>query len=197
MIKEVSKILLLLSLFVLIGHAQTTHKFVCGSDQPKTDRDFREWRESSVRWIMTYAEEEAFDKLRSDKDRRQLIVNFWARRDPDPATNDNEFRAEYCKRLGETVKVQSGIPGWKTDRGRIYVLFGKPDSIANGNANFEGVKSIRFERWFYKNIEGLEDNFQITFIDPTESKEFRFVSEDRERMLKIFDAGKKGLSVSM
>ena len=197
MINQISKILLLFGILTLSATAQTKPRFVCDFERPQTERDFKEWVSSSVKWIILFAEEETFSKIQSNQDRLQFVDKFWQRRDPDPDTVENEFRLEYCGRMGETAKFQSGIPGWKTDRGHIYVLWGKPDDIQQGRADFDGMKNILFERWHYKHIDGLGDGFTVTFIDPTESKEFRFSTEDRERMLNLFVSGKNGLTITI
>lgn len=195
--RQIPIILLLFCIFILSASAQTKPKFVCDSELPNTEHDFKEWAGSSVKWIITYAEERAFIKLRSNEDKIQFIENFWRRRDPDPDTEENEFRLEYCKRIQEAEKFQSGVPGWKTDRGRVCVLFGKPSNVQKGRNDFEDLKSILFEKWTYDLIDGFAGDIQMTFIDPTESNEYRFTSADHERMTKLFENGKRGLSVTI
>ena len=76
----------------------------------------------------TDEERNTFKALKSDDEREQFIEQFWLRRDPDPDTDANEYREEYYQRIAYANEhFSSGIPGWKTDRGRIYIMFGPPD----------------------------------------------------------------------
>lgn len=194
MLQRTPKIALLICVIVLSINAQTKLKFVCGSEVPRSGRDFGEWMHE-VKLIISDVEQEKYLGLPSDEERINFIQKFWQRRDPDPDTVENEFQQTFCKRIEDSDRFRSGVPGWKTDRGKVYVLFGRPSNIQNGRARLEGLKNIPFEKWTFDHIEGYGENFQITFIDPSESNEFRFVSTDRERMMKIFDAGKRGLTV--
>ena len=80
-------------------------------------------------YLITDEEKKAFKALATDEERENFIENFWRRRDPNPDTEENEFREEYYERIAYANEhYTSGIPGWKTDRGRIYIAWGKPDS---------------------------------------------------------------------
>jgi len=89
---------------------------------------YKRWVDEDVRWIITDEERKTFSTLKTDDEREQFIEQFWLRRDPDPDTDVNEYREEYYQRIAyANERYTSGIPGWKTDRGRIYIMFGKPD----------------------------------------------------------------------
>src|SRR5438067_7899315 len=89
---------------------------------------YKKWVDEDVRWIITDEERKTFNSLKTDEEREQFIEQFWLRRDPDPDTDTNEYKEEYFQRIAYSNEhFTSGIPGWKTDRGRIYVMFGKPD----------------------------------------------------------------------
>ena len=91
---------------------------------------YKKWVNNDVAYIITDAERAAFKKLATDEEREQFIEGFWRRRDPDPDTDENEYKEEYYERIAYANEhYASGIPGWKTDRGRIYITFGKPDSV--------------------------------------------------------------------
>jgi GWxTD domain-containing protein len=86
---------------------------------------YKKWLSNDVKYIITKEEERAFKALTTDEERENFIENFWRRRDPNPDTEENEYREEYYQRIAYANEhYTSGIPGWKTDRGRIYIMFG-------------------------------------------------------------------------
>jgi GWxTD domain-containing protein len=134
-----------------------------------------------VLYIITPDEKEVFLKLQTDTEREQFIVNFWARRDPDPDTEENEWREEYYTRIAYTNEhFSAGIPGWKTDRGKTYIMLGPPDKIEKGQGSFAELNEVPFEKWLYKN-----KSIALTFIDPTDSREFRFLEKENVLLLHI------------
>src|SRR4030095_11211581 len=93
-------------------------------------KTYKKWLDEDVRWIITDEERGAFKQLSNDEERDQFIEAFWARRDPTPDTGENEFKEEHYRRIAYANEhFPAGIPGWKTDRGRIYIVFGKADEI--------------------------------------------------------------------
>ena len=91
---------------------------------------YKNWLDEDVTYIITDEERKAFKVLKTDEERDQFIEQFWLRRDPDPDTPENEYKEQYWERVQyANEKFSSGIPGWKTDRGRIYIKFGKPDEL--------------------------------------------------------------------
>src|SRR5471030_408556 len=89
---------------------------------------YRKWLNEDVSYIITDEERTAFKRLQTDEEREQFIEQFWLRRDPTPDTVENEFKEEHYRRIAYTNEnFASGIPGWKTDRGRIYITYGPPD----------------------------------------------------------------------
>ena len=89
---------------------------------------YRKWLQEDVAYIITDEERAAFKRLQNDEEREQFIENFWLRRDPTPDTVENEFKEEHYRRIQyANDHFASGIPGWKTDRGRIYIVYGPPD----------------------------------------------------------------------
>ena len=91
---------------------------------------YRKWLNEDVAYIITDEERAAFKRLQTDEEREQFIEQFWLRRDPTPDTVENEFKEEHYRRIAYANEhYASGIPGWKTDRGRIYITFGPPDEI--------------------------------------------------------------------
>src|SRR2546422_11644372 len=96
--------------------------------KPELKKAYKDWVEKDVAYIITDEESKAFKKLQTDDERERFIEEFWRRRDPDPDTDENEFKEEYYERIAYANEhFASGIPGWKTDRGRIWIMYGKPD----------------------------------------------------------------------
>src|SRR5438105_14880816 len=96
--------------------------------KPELKKAYKDWLEKDVTYIITDEERKAFKKLETDEERERFIEEFWRRRDPDPDTDENEYREEYYERIAYANEhFASGIPGWKTDRGRIWIMYGKPD----------------------------------------------------------------------
>ncbi|HTG13877.1 MAG TPA: GWxTD domain-containing protein, partial [Blastocatellia bacterium] len=136
---------------------------------------YKKWLEEDVSYIITDEERKAFKTLKTDEERDQFIEQFWLRRDPDPDTPENEYKEEYYQRIQyANEKFSSGIPGWRTDRGRIYVKFGKPDEIEShpsggsyDRPTYEGGGSTTtypFETWWYRYIEGVGSDVEIEFV---------------------------------
>jgi GWxTD domain-containing protein len=131
---------------------------------------YQRWLEEDVAYIITPEEKAAFEKLQSDEERAHFIEQFWLRRDPTPGTTRNEFKEEYYRRIAYTNdRFAAGIPGWKTDRGRIYILYGPPDEIESHPSG----PPVPFEAWRYHHIDGLGDNFTLEFYDPELTGEYR------------------------
>ncbi|HZG50907.1 MAG TPA: GWxTD domain-containing protein, partial [Pyrinomonadaceae bacterium] len=152
----------------------------------------REWPDKDVAYIITDAERSAFKKLATDEEREQFIEAFWQRRDPDPDTDENEYKEQYYERIAyANERYASGIPGWKTDRGRIYITFGKPDSVEShptggsyDRPSYHGggqTTTFPFEVWFYRYIEGIGSGIEIEFVDPTGTGEYRLARSPDEK----------------
>lgn len=153
---------------------------------------YKKWKNNDVAYIITPEEKKAFDALKTDEERENFIENFWRRRDPNPDTEENEYRDEYYERIAYANEhFASGIPGWKTDRGRVYIAWGKPDSIeshpSGGNydrPSYEGGGSTTtypFETWFYRHLDNVGDGLEIEFVDPTGSGEYRLARDANEK----------------
>jgi GWxTD domain-containing protein len=197
--------LLALSLGVSTAFAQPTDPNQKDRKVRKEDsvkKVYKDWISKDVSYIITSAEKKAFDKLVTDEERENFIENFWRRRDPDPDTEENEYREEYYERIAyANEKFTSGIPGWKTDRGRIYITFGKPDSIESHPSggsyerpSYEGGGSTTtypFETWFYRHLDGVGDGIEIEFVDPTGTGEYRIArnANEKDALLMVPGAG--------
>ncbi len=163
---------------------------------------YKEWLEKDVPYIITDDEKRAFKKLVSDDEREQFIDIFWHKRDPDPDTDENEYKDEYYERIAYANEhFASGIPGWKSDRGRIYIMFGPPhekESHPSGGTydreSTEGggtTSTYPFEKWFYRYLPGVGSGVEIEFVDPTGSGEYRIARSPNEKdaLLNVPGAG--------
>lgn len=170
--------------------------------KPELKEAYKKWRNTDVAYIITKEEKRAFDALTTDEERENFIENFWRRRDPNPDTEENEYREEYYERIAYANQhYTSGIPGWKTDRGRIYIAWGKPDSVeshpsggAYDRPSYEGGGSTTtypFEIWFYRHLDGVGDGIEIEFVDPTGTGEYRIArnANEKDALLMVPGAG--------
>jgi GWxTD domain-containing protein len=153
---------------------------------------YKKWINNDVSYIITKEEKKAFYALQTDEERENFIENFWRRRDPNPDTEENEYREEYYERIAYANEhFTSGIPGWKTDRGRIYIAWGKPDSVEThptggsyDRPSYEGGGSTTtypFEVWFYRHLDNVGEGLEIEFVDPTGTGEYRMARNSNEK----------------
>jgi GWxTD domain-containing protein len=174
--------------------------------KPELKKVYKKWIEEDVAYIITDAERKAFKKLATDEEREQFIEQFWRKRDPDPDTDENEYREEYYERIAYANQhFASGIPGWKTDRGRIYIAFGKPDEREThptggqyDRPSYHGggsTSTYPFEVWFYRYIPGVGSGIEIEFVDPTGSGEYRIARSPDEKDALLYVPG-AGLTLS-
>src|SRR3974390_2505613 len=163
---------------------------------------YRKWLNEDVAYIITDEERAAFKKLQTDEEREQFIEQFWLRRDPTPDSVENEFKEEHYRRIAYANEhYASGIPGWKTDRGRIYITFGPPDEIDSHPSGGtydrppeEGggeTATFPFETWRYRYIEGIGNNVILEFVDPSMSGEYHLTMDpgEKDALLHVPGAG--------
>jgi len=156
---------------------------------------YKKWLNEDVRWIITPEEMSAFKQLSNDEERDQFIEQFWLRRDPTPDTAENEFKEEHYRRIAYANEhYAAGKAGWRTDRGRIYVVFGAPDEIeahpAGGQYNRpqeEGggeTSTYPFETWRYRYLEGMGSQGQevmIEFVDTCMCGDYHMTIDPNEK----------------
>jgi GWxTD domain-containing protein len=161
---------------------------------------YRKWLNEDVAYIISDEERAAFKRLQTDEEREQFIEQFWLRRDPTPDTIENEFKEEHYRRIAYTNEnFASGIPGWKTDRGRIYITYGPPDekeTHPSGGTyerpSEEGggtTSTFPFEQWRYRYIEGIGSDIVIEFVDPTMSGEYHMTMDPSEKDALLYVPG--------
>ena len=156
------------------------------------------WLTQDVAYIITNEERAAFKTLTTNPERESFIEQFWLRRDPTPGTTENEYKEEHYRRIAYANEhfrhAAKDLAGWKTDRGRIYIIFGPPDEIEthpSGGAYerpaSEGggyVTTYPFEQWRYRWIEGVGTDVIIEFVDPSMTGEYRMTTDPSEKAKK-------------
>jgi GWxTD domain-containing protein len=163
---------------------------------------WKKWQNEDVAYIITDEERKAFKQFQTDEEREQFVESFWLRRDPTPDTVENEFKEEHYRRIAYANEhYASGIPGWKSDRGRIYITFGPADEIESHPSGgsyqrpaAEGggtTSTYPFEDWRYRYIEGIGNDVIIEFVDPTMTGEYRMTMDPSEKdaLLYVPNAG--------
>jgi GWxTD domain-containing protein len=160
------------------GQEAETHKL---NDDLALPARYRQWLEMEVTYIITDQERAVFRSLRTDEERDQFIEQFWLRRDPTPATVENEYKEEHYRRISYSSERfrAANIPGWKTDRGRTYILYGSPDEIESHPSG--GPTTYPFEQWLYRHLDGGGDNVVIEFVNRAGAGEFRRASSPLEK----------------
>jgi len=166
------------------------------------DTPYRKWLDEEVVYIIQPEERTAFLQLSTNEEREQFIEQFWQRRNPNPDLAENSFKEEHYRRIAYTnERFASGIPGWKTDRGRIYIMWGKPDEVESHPAGGayerpmeEGggeTSTYPFEKWRYRYLEGIGNDVNLEFVDPSGSGEYHLTMDPSEKdaLLHVPGAG--------
>jgi GWxTD domain-containing protein len=161
---------------------------------------YKKWLNEDVVYIITDTERRAFLQLQTNEERENFIEEFWQRRNPDPDSVDNPVKEEHYRRIAYTNEhFASGIAGWRTDRGRIYIMYGKPDDLESHTQgeNYERpldqgggeTKTYAFEDWTYHYIEGIGENVELEFVDPSGTGEFRLTTDPSEKDALLYVPG--------
>jgi GWxTD domain-containing protein len=164
------------------------------------DNVYKKWLDEDVTYIITPEERSAFLRLQTNEEREQFIEQFWLRRNPDPDSPENTFKEEHYRRIAYTNEhYASGIPGWKTDRGRIYIMWGPPDEVDSNPSGGsyerpadEGggeTSTYPFEDWRYRYLEGIGNNVEIEFVDPTMTGEYHLTMDPSEKDALLYVPG--------
>ena len=166
------------------------------------DSTYRQWLNEDVTYIISPDERNAFLQLDTNEEREQFIEQFWLRRSSNPDLPDNDFKEEHYRRIAYTNEhYASGIPGWKTDRGRMYIMWGPADEVESHPTGGtydrpmeEGGGSTTtypFETWRWRYLEGIGENIILEFVDPSGSGEYHLTMDPSEKdaLLHVPGAG--------
>jgi GWxTD domain-containing protein len=171
-----------------------------GAGRRASPAAFYDRQNEDVIYIISPEERSAFLHLQTNEEREQFIEQFWQRRNPDPDSAENTFKEEHYRRIAYTNEhFSSGIPGWKTDRGRIYIMWGPADEVQSHPSGgsydrpaSEGggeTSTYPFEDWRYRYLEGIGENVEIEFVDPTMSGEYKLTTDPSEKDALLYVPG--------
>ena len=155
-------------------------------------KTYKKWLDEDVRWLITDEEQKAFKLLSNDEERDQFIEAFWQRRDPTPDTIENEFKEEHYRRMAYANEhFAAGIPGWKSDRGRIYIMYGPADENEShpSGGSYERpmeegggeTSTFPFEDWRYRYLEGIGQEVIIEFVDTCMCGDYHMTMDRSEK----------------
>src|SRR5271169_634182 len=155
-------------------------------------KPYKKWLEEDVIWIITDEERAAFKQLSNDEERDNFIEAFWQRRDPTPDTEEIEYKEEHYQRIAYANEhFAAGVPGWRTDRGRIYIVFGKADEVEShpSGGSYERpmeegggeTSTYPFEQWRYRYIDGIGQEVIIEFVDTCMCGEYHMTIDRSEK----------------
>jgi GWxTD domain-containing protein len=195
---------------VVLGQAPASQQAPKKADDNKSDKQlykelaspYKKWLDEDVAYIISDDERKLFLKLQTNEEREQYIEAFWQRRNPDQDSPDNAFKEEHYRRIAYANEhFSAGTEGWRTDRGRMYIMWGAPTSkeshtqgesyqrpLEEGGGD---TKTFAWEKWNYNYMEGLGQNIDLEFVDPTGTNEFRLTMDPTEKdaFLHVADLG--------
>jgi GWxTD domain-containing protein len=139
--------------------------------------EYERWLDQEVRWIISPDERAVFTRLSNNADRDQFVAEFWRRRDPTPNTSENEYKEEHYRRLAyANTHFAASVPGWETDRGRTYIVYGPPDWIKIQPSRLTDDFGKPMELWHYLSIPGYEKDMDLKFVDVCGCGDYRLVT---------------------
>ena len=145
----------------------TQRQMTCPEASP-----YDRWLNQEVVYIIDDMERAAFQKLTSDEEREMFIKRFWERRNPTPGSLRNKFKEEHYRRIAHANEhFATSEPGWMTDRGHMYMVYGPPDEIEDHPKSDHSTYGR--EVWIYHHVEGIGDNVFVTFVDRAGTGEYR------------------------
>jgi GWxTD domain-containing protein len=163
---------------------------------------YKHWLDEEVPYIISPAERAVFLQLATNEEREQFIEQFWLRRSDNPDLPNNDFKEEHYRRIAYANEhYASGIPGWKSDRGRIYIMWGKPDEIEShpSGGSYDrpmeegggSTSTYPWEKWRYRYLEGIGSDVELEFVDPSGSGEYHLTMDPSEKdaLLHVPGAG--------
>lgn len=157
----------------------------------ETEDYYARWLNRDAVYIISAEEAAVFSKLTTEEEKAAFVEQFWTRRDPSPTTSENEFKTEHYRRIQYANEhFASGYEGWRTDRGRIYIMFGPPDQIEEHHGGrydrpyYEGggsTAAFPFQIWRYRHLQSIGDDIEIEFVDTTETSDYRIARDEQEK----------------
>jgi GWxTD domain-containing protein len=164
--------------------------------------DYKKWLDEDALYIISNEERSVFKSLINDKERESFIEQFWNRRNPESNASYNSFKEEHYRRIAYANEhYASGFPGWKSDRGRIYIIYGKPDELdthptggAYERPYGEGggtTTTLPFEKWWYRHIDGVGERVELEFVDSSMNGEYRLAisPDEKDALVNVPNTG--------
>lgn len=157
--------------FLIAAVALPTISILAQPGDAQLNPEYRKWLSEDVRWIITDQERKSFAGLKDNDDRDHFVAAFWERRNPTPGSQPNSFKEEHYRRLAfANQHFAATAPGWKTDRGRVYIVYGPPDSIYVHTS----TATTRPEQvWVYGHMQGKTGEVQLKFVDRCQCGDYR------------------------
>jgi GWxTD domain-containing protein len=185
------------------GQADPLRRAPHGKPKPTAaEKAYKQWLDEDVKYIITPEERNAFLKLTNDAEREAFIEFFWQHRNPNPDNEQNEYKEEHYRRIAfANERFAAGVPGWKTDRGRIYIIHGAPDSIESHPMGGPYIRSAEegggqtetfpFEVWHYRNLDGIGQSIDIEFVDTCGCGEYHAAIDrgEKDALARVPNAG--------
>jgi GWxTD domain-containing protein len=173
--------------------------------QEEQEDYFKKWVDEDVIYIISDEERKVFEELTTPEEKENFIEQFWFRRDPDPKTAANEFKTEHYRRLAYVnEKFSVGMPGWMSDRGRIYIIHGPPVQIEAHPTGGQYQRPLRegggwtqaypWERWRYHFIEGIGQDIELEFVDRSMTGQYK-LALNPEQKDALLQSGKGGPTI--
>jgi len=152
---------------------------------------YQKWLDEDVRYLIRDSERSDFEKLMTDQQRDNFIQEFWDRRNPDPGSTENSFKREHYRRLAyANQNFAAGMPGYRSDRGRIYILYGMPDQReqhpGRTDIGIPGSAPLAVlypsDVWRYHFIRGVGRDVVFEFIDTCRCGDYRLREDPTKNM---------------
>ena len=164
---------------------------------------FKKWLKEDAVYLITPEENKVFNSLTTEEEKEHFVEQFWGRRDPDPRTALNEFKEEHYRRIAyANDHFHWGQAGWRTDRGRVYIMFGPPDgrtTHAGGGTYYRSAEegggstlTYPWEEWFYRHLPGIGSGIEVEFVDPSMTGQFRLAMSPHEKDALLLMGGMGG-----
>jgi GWxTD domain-containing protein len=185
--------LVIAGLLVVVCALGITHAKAAPQTAALNQTSYMKWLNEDVTYIIRDDERAAFKRLATDEEREKFIEQFWLRRDPTPNTPENEFKIEHYRRIAYVnarYGASTGLPGWKTDRGRIYITYGPPDEIESHPSSTD-PRGFPYEQWKYKLIEGVGQNVIVEFDDTNKTGEYPMTRDPQPPKEKLAEPHKR------
>lgn len=149
--------------FLIAAVTIPTLSILAQPEDAQLNPEYRKWLSEDVRWIITDQERESFLHLKSDEDRDRFVAEFWEQRNPTPGSQPNPFKGEHYRRIAFANQHFAGsAPGFITDRGRVYIVYGPPDSIqTQASTSTTAAEQV----WVYLHMQGKTGEVQLKFVD--------------------------------